>query len=447
MESIMTEAGRNPLDFLFKIEFPAYYQILIRQRMFIIVFCLSATLFSLALTYVFSEKYLAGTNVYYRPLENSIIREKGIRAFGAPVPIPPFKVIIQTLRDIAKSEPILRPIVKEFGLDKSIDVDYPTWYEQWYHGTKKCAREYTLKLWMLLKYGRVIEEKGDVPAILKLRKNIDIASTKDSYIYILSCKDKYPERAARIVDALALHLVKWLKNQDIGQATRRLQLVREQAEEKEHYLIKLRDEMNGLLEENNAVSVKEEISIGVQSFYDMDMKLVQLTSQIENKQEIIAELAREIKGKYIGFINPDDLKRMESNKLFETIELKGLIAEKSSVKSSLDSLHIRLQQLRSLGKTIDGVIMKIEGIKREYVHLKDLDVEALIKSTTKESVIKIMHRAETPQKPVQPIKVYHVGLTAILALFVSTGLVYVLAFFNIRTFFSSDGLKRRRKVI
>lgn len=48
-----------------------------------------------------------------------------------------------------------------------------------------------------------------------------------------------------------------------------------------------------------------------------------------------------------------------------------------------------------------------------------------------------MTPAMVPAKPVQPIKIYHVGLTLALSLALSIGLVYVFAYFNIRVFFAS----------
>ena len=119
----MPPKRRNPYDFLFNVDFRKYYEILVRQKGFVLVFCFSATLSSLALTYVFSEKYIAATNIYYRPLERSLLRQKGIEAFGAPVPSAPFGVIVQSLQDIIRSDAILRQVVETHGLDKTVEVE------------------------------------------------------------------------------------------------------------------------------------------------------------------------------------------------------------------------------------------------------------------------------------------------------------------------------------
>ena len=108
-----TKMKNDKNDYLFDINFKSYYIVLAQQKNFILIFCLSAMLTSLALTYFFSEKYVAGTSIYYHPIETSILQGKETQAFGSPAPIPPFKVIIQTLRDIVKSDTILVPVVKK----------------------------------------------------------------------------------------------------------------------------------------------------------------------------------------------------------------------------------------------------------------------------------------------------------------------------------------------
>ena len=84
----------------------------------IIVFCVSAILSSLAQTYIFSEKFLTVTTIQYKPQEITRLRAQDTRAFGAPLPTIPFKIINQNMQEIATSEAILRPVVIELGLDQ-----------------------------------------------------------------------------------------------------------------------------------------------------------------------------------------------------------------------------------------------------------------------------------------------------------------------------------------
>ena len=435
---------RDPFKYLFNIDFRKYVTILAQQKSFVLIFCLSACLCSLALTYVFSEKYETGVAIFYRPMETSLLRQKDTETFGAPTPAPPFQVIIQTLQSITKSEVILRPLVKSLSLDVEIDVYEPIWYKRWRQQTKDFIKRQLSNFKSILKYGRLIEEDPTDRTINKLRENIAITSTKDSFIYVLSVKDKHPERAATIVDMVCQLLVNWLKEQDKNPAEEKYRQFRKQMAEKEIEIEKLRTELEVLLIQNKVVSIPEETTKGVNSLYELELELIRLKAQIEEKRKEVTEMRMAANRKSKSYVHPEDIKRMESEILFKEIELESLLKRSEFITFSIKDLKARLDQLPSLDRKIKNLNMRIEACTREYNHLNDFYVEALGQATTIQSEIRVLHKAMVPRKPIQPIKVYHVGLTAFLSLFMSVGLVYVFAFFNIRIFFKSKGVKGRR---
>jgi uncharacterized protein involved in exopolysaccharide biosynthesis len=377
-------------------------------------------------------------------LERSLLRQKGIEAFGAPVTSAPFEVIVQSLQDIIRSDTVLRPVVKTLGLDKNIEVECSIWYKRWYYNSKNFVREHLSNFWSLLKYGRIIKEDATEKAIEGLRNNIAIGAARDSYVYILSVKDKYPERAAQIVNTAGQNLVDWLKGQDQYPAQDRYLQLQEQLQEKLGEIRGLRDKREDLLRQSNFVDVDKELTEGVKSLYSMEQEQVQLQSQVEERRGKLRELEREIQNKSATYVNPDDTKTMESNRLFIQIELQGLLAKMDFQQSSIVELRTKLQLLPSLKKEVDNLDMRINASSRDHLNLTDLRMEAFSKASSVKSEIEVLHPSVIPAKPVQSIKIYHAGLSAFLSLFFSTGLIYVLAFFNIRTFFSSQGVKGRR---
>lgn len=422
------------------VDIQKYLDVLAKQKAFILVFVLSAILSSLSLTYITSKKYEAATTIFYRPIEMSMLRAREIESFGAPVPTPPFKVIMQTLRDAVKNESVLRPVVGELELDKSIKAEYSSWYKRWFYETKDFVRSRISDLWQLLKYGWLIEEDSTVEAITTLRKNIDIVATRDSYIYVLKVKDKHPERAARIVDAAGQRLIEWLKSEQQSASYKRLQELQKQLVDQENEIRALRAEREDLLNENNLVSIAEETTKGVANLYEMELENVRISAQIEKKQEEVAEYEEKIQAGSKVAVRSEDFKTMVSNKLFGEIDMKGLIAQKDFLKSSIRDQKSRLQQLPVLQSKLDDLEMKISAATREHQHFKDFYTEVFTDVTTSPGETRVLHGAIGSLRPVQPIKVYHVGLTAFLGLMLSIGLVYVLDFLNIRVFFSGrDG--------
>ncbi len=418
-----------------------YVDILLKQKMFIIVFCLSAMLFSLGITYFISEKYETGTTIFYRPIEISLIRQKSTEAFGAPVPAPPFKVIIQTLRDAAKNEIVLRPVVKALRLDEALEMEYESRYQRWYYESKDYIKTKIIDLWTLLKYGKLIEEDPTVAAIIKLRKNMNITSTKDSYIYVLSVRDKFPKRAAMIVDAVGEGLENFLKGEYQNPTKWKLTQLTEQVTAKQQELSELRAQREEIFKGNRFISIPNETSEGLSNLYGMELEEINLSVQIEKKRKSIAELEAELRKGAKDYVQSEDFKKMKSDRLFQEIELKGLIAGRQHLRTSIARLKRELQELPALKTKMDEVETKIGSATRAHEHARDLCTELLTQVLTFQDGTQILNKAVVPDKPVQPIKVYHVGLSLLLSLGISTALAFLFDFLNIRTFVSTRSSK------
>lgn len=418
------------------IDIQKYLDIMIRQKKFILVFSVSAILFALALTYIFSEKYNAATTVFYHPSEVSLLRQKTTEAFGSPVPTASFKVIGQTLRDAVKSPTILMPTVEKLGLHLKIEVEYDQWYKRWYHKTKDFTKNLLSDSWSILKHGRLIEEDPILGAMKTLAKNIDISATKESYIYVLMVKDKYPQRAANIVDTAGKILVQWVKEQDRDSAQVRSVQLQQQMVDQEREIKSLRSTREQILDENKYVSIAEETSKGVENLYTMKLEKNQIEIKIGKKQKELEEYSRNIQKQSLNFFSSDDLKTMKSEKLFGEIELEGMIAERDSLEALINKTNQTLGKLPQLQNELDDIDMKIEAKTREYYQLMDFYVEASGQASSIPSEIRLLSSAFVSEKPVQPIKIYHVGLTALLAFMFSIGMVYFMDYLNINTFLS-----------
>lgn len=432
------QTQRDPRDFLFNVDFVKYMEILSAQWVFVLVFCSSAVLTSLALTYLFSEQYRADAAIYYRPADTTLLRQRNAETFGAPAPQAPFKIIIQTLNDIAKSEAIIRPVVEALHLDQEVARQYDSWYAKWFGESKRAIKDFMLDVWEILKHGRLIEESATEKAVKGLSEGISLQSTKDSYIYVLSVKDQYPERAARIVDAVGAELVRWSRRQGQDPSQVKREHLSEEISSKEDEVSALRRERDEILHNNSIVSISEEVNNGMQSQYSLRIELERVAAQVQEKQKRLEELGRTLAARESRYIDPDHVKRLEEERMFAEIEHKALAVRYASLQTSIERLQDRMQFVLSLKKQYEDLDDRIEKATRESHHISDMYVEANEGAQGHESEVKILHPAAVPSKPVQPIKIYHVGLTALLALFFSIGLVYVFSYFNVRVFFASN---------
>ena len=95
-----------------------HLRILARYKHLILAFCLSATLSSLGLTYVFSEKYLAYTTILYRPRDAVTFQPKEQEALGFPIPFVSYDSIGNTLEELATSDAVAQKVVQTLHLDQ-----------------------------------------------------------------------------------------------------------------------------------------------------------------------------------------------------------------------------------------------------------------------------------------------------------------------------------------
>lgn len=413
----------------------AYLAVLGAQKGFIILFCASAILTALALTYVASDKYEAATTISYRPQEITRLKAEDTHAFGSPSPAPPFEVISKSLNELVKSESILHSVVLELHLDRTFPP--PTdelWYEHWYRITKEFAMDSTSKAWMMLKYGRVIEEDPVVAATKKLRQSV-ILVDKNAYIFYIVVRDKYPLRAPMIVDAIAAHLVDYLRDDQREPGTMKKSQIESLLQEKEKEVAGYQRSIEQLLTENEFVSSDLEAEQIMSRWSELELIRIRLEGEITQTRTRLNNLQDRQQPANGVLLSPADFKRIESERLFTEIELHALEARFNDLEAEIVELEEKRQKLPAVRNRLDFLQTKLEITRREYVQLGDSYQEAVVQATRESSEAEVLHAAVIPTQPVAPIKIYHVGLAAFLSLFLAIGLVYVLTYAEIYIFF------------
>lgn len=427
---------------------------LVRQRWFIAVFVLSAMATALLLTYVYSEKYESSTAISYRVQEVTRFKAQQSEAMGSPAPQAPFKVIGQTLQEVLRSDAILGDVVAALHLDEKLPPPEGTPFKVWYEQTKQRIRDAGRDVWMLLKFGRIVKEDPTMRAIQDLRDNLKV-SNRDSYVFQLDVRDRYPDRAARIADHLAQVLAAWLLEFDRQPGRSRADQLKALLDEKESTMRQLRKEIEFLLTENQVASVPleiERLTVNLSTLQleasrlDGDIAQVQqrqlsVDSKLAAKERILADsgaaTGKPEPATPVERIAPDDFRKLASQKVFEGVELSSLLAKRAALQTSIDSISTRLRKLPGIQNRLDALKLSLASTEREFAMLNDGYQEASVRATSPVSEVRVLHPAVVPTGPVAPIKVYHVLLAGALALLFATGLVYLLAFLGIGILFPS----------
>lgn len=445
----------TPLNQNDEISIREILSILSEQKVFIVVFCLSAILTALALTYIASEKYESATTIAFRPQEVIRFKAHESEAFGAPLPIPPFEMISKNLNEIVHSENLLRAVVIELKLDK--EIKGPTegpWYMKMYWASKDYLLQLSSDTWMILKHGRIIKEDPVYAATKALRKNVSFID-KSAYIFYIIVRDKYPKRAPMIVNSIASHLIEYLHEEQKSPGSANKLRLQNLLNDKMAEMQLLQAELEKLLTENTIISLSLEAEQSMTRWSSLELERVQLEGEIkkikaslsDSKKYSDKQQTRNTGSKKTQFIRPDDFKKLSSDRLFGSIELQGLLAKHQLLQTEIASLEKKLKTLPAIKNRIEHLTSQIGIIKRDFVQVSDAYQEALILSTSVVTEAEVLHPATTPKTPVAPVKIYNVGLAALLSLFIGIALVYLLTYAEIAILFSpKKGLTKNREL-
>lgn len=414
-------------------------------KWYVIAFCVSTILTSLALTYIYSEKYVAATTLLFRPQNVTEIGQKETLAFGAPLPVPPFDLIYDNLQILVQSEPVLFPVIHELGLNLEETVEFSgPWYRRTYLHIKEGLKKFKEDAWSILKHGRIIKDDPDSAALTGLRDHLQLIN-HNSFVFYLSFMDKDPVRAARVVDAVAERVVDELVKREQNLGNQRYQQQQDLRTAKEQQIIRVQREIQALLQSNHTASVKLETEHSEEELFQLivqrtklDGKLSQararlnaiqqhLVKNAQARSEVI-EQRRVNRGSPSRVLAADDYQRLESDRVATEIELDAINGELKTINSAISIVNNRLAVLPEVQRQYDQLKQDLETAQRDLIAIADPQLEAKVQANNATSEIVVAHKARVPSVPVTPIKVAHVSLAAGLAFCISFGVAYIVAF-------------------
>lgn len=365
--------------------------IVLRQKYLILTFCVSAALTSLALTYVFSEKYVAYSTILYQPNEAVTFRPKDREALGFPTPLVSLESIGNTLDEFAKSDGAIERVVRALRLDVKRPRPESSWFMTTFHSVKDTVKEYGGKTWQLMRYGRVLEKDPFGQAMADLRKNLTIRRTAKAYTFRLEVVDNDPAMAAVIVDRAAEVLSKFLEDE-------RLRLARETREglatrlgQNEGEIAALRNQLENFKKDTKVSSLSEELSLKlktVASFQEEYSRarndLEALQQKREEQQQQLDQQEQSVKYDSTSTQNPVvEEMQLELAKL--EVERSGLLGKFTEQHQEVKTLDARMAQVRRKLGTEAAKVVSSESVRTNDIYQKllsdrlatDAEIEAV----------------------------------------------------------------------
>jgi len=263
--------------------------VLRRSRSMLVLFCISAMVSSLILTYIYSERYRAVTTITYRPTQAIRFQSREAQSLGFPVPLLPFEAIGQTISQIGTSEVILRQVVERLGLDQP-DTKARTGFAYVYHETKKAVKKFGRRTWQIFKYGRFIEEDLTSAAIIHLAKDVTIDTSRKDFTATVTVVDKYPERAATIVDVLGEVLVDFMREENSRFARTQRQELDRMLIAKQQEIDDVRRQIENLKSRHGFISLRKETNLNLESIEEFERKLRLTHEDLGEAQAKLAQI-------------------------------------------------------------------------------------------------------------------------------------------------------------
>lgn len=280
-------------------ELRQFLQMLSRYRSFIALMCLSAVVTAVILTYVVSEKYTAATTVLIRPQKSLVIVQKREEILNFPVSyLTPVETASKTYTEIIKSRNIAEMVVRQLGLDTSIEEE-GSGFSYFLRKTKNRAKALLVKTWTFLKHGRLLESDAFSHAVSTVQRNLSVKPTKETYLFEIEAESRAPQTASDIANVAAQAFVGYLQELNEIENEKSKALSREKIKLSREKLQEARQAIVDFKKTNNVVSLKKEMELELEVLSGLgnsreitNTKIIGIKARKEEVERQIAEQER-----------------------------------------------------------------------------------------------------------------------------------------------------------
>ena len=368
-----------------------YLRVLARTKGLIFAFSASAALGSLALTYVFSEKYAASAAILYQPNDNVTFRPRNPEALGFPTPLVTLETIGNTLEQVAKSDGVIGEIVTTLELDKKRPSLPGPWLVTAFRDAKDNIKALGAKTWQVLRYGRLLPKDPFAQAMATLRGDLRISRTNKAYTFQLEAISNEPAMAAAIVDTAGDVLSRFLQAERLRFARDARASIEARLLENEQEIIGLRDRVETFKKSTAVSSLSEEVSLKLKAVAGYEEELARARADLSGLQrkrdEIQQQMLREkqwVQYDSTSTQNPIgeemrlDLARLE-------VERSGLLSRYTEAHPEVTNLDAKIAQVHKKLHTESATIVSSESARLNVIYQKlladrltaDADIRAL----------------------------------------------------------------------
>ena len=371
-----------------------YLRIVLIHKRSLLLMCLSATLTSILITYLISEKYRGSAIVFIQPTESMELANKGKEMMGFPFPATytdPIKNANQTYIELIKSRNITERVVVQLGLHKEDEKHEPNFFKRIWKKSKKEMKTLIDNTWTLFLYGRIEETDPLESMVSILKKKLSAEPIKDTYLFQIKAEFGDPNVAAAIANTAAHIFVEYSKDVLNKKDREYTEFIKGRKDISEKELIQLRDALKNFKMQNKITHLKKETELKLSALSDFENSLKKTENSLKEvtagAKKVQKQLAREntfLKSSITISNNPlvQDLKsRLASLE----IERTGLLEKFTPVHKEVITVNSQITEItKKLEREVHRIVSD-EATTLNVVH-ENLRKELMALETEKNSL-------------------------------------------------------------
>ncbi|NIM99451.1 MAG: polysaccharide biosynthesis tyrosine autokinase [candidate division Zixibacteria bacterium] len=338
-------------------EFRQFLRIIFRYKSMIVLMCLSAMLTATLLTYIMSERYRSSTKVLIRPQKSIEFVPKREEILNFPVSYyTPIETASKTYTEIIKSRIIAERVVTLLGLDRMKEEEGAGLRYIW-KKAKKRIKDFVIKGWTLVKYGRIKKEDVFSRAVTKVQTGLSVKPTKETYLFELQAEAGSPQLASAVANAAAEVFLEYLREMKALEKDKEKKLSRDKMIRSKQELEDVRTALVEFKESQGIAALQKEVELELESVSELENSWESINSEIKGaiakKEEISRKLAEfERFSKSAAKITDNPLIReLHSQLAKKEVKLAGLRElfapehrELQALQAEIDEIRTKLEQ-------------------------------------------------------------------------------------------------------
>jgi uncharacterized protein involved in exopolysaccharide biosynthesis len=394
-----------------RIDFLAAVRVLRGHTRMFVWLGLAALIASTGIVSLLENQYLATVLVVVKPHEPLRLEQNraGKETMGYPVSqVAPVDTPSRTYIEMIKSRLLAERVVRMLGLETTKPpASAPSSIKAVLEPVKEWIGNVAGGAWESLQYGEVLKQDPLTKAVRVVQRSCALRTTKDTYLFEITCGATDPDRAAAIANASAEIFIEYTTSVNRQESGSSRTFLEEQLRTSEAVLAQARRALTEFKNTQATFSLQEE--------YASQLKTISgLETDLEKTEARLAGLQHEYTDNYLRKGDPAVYAKVQS-----------LLAEKNRLQQSLARLRSERAALPDKEKRLEDLRLQLKAAEENYTVVTKALAEVRIQEQSQVTDIRVVSPAVPPGYPSKPLRVYYVAVGVVAALLIGAALVFV----------------------